>query len=32
MDVVHAIEHLKTDKLDRPYDPPKIINIKIFTE
>jgi peptidylprolyl isomerase domain and WD repeat-containing protein 1 len=29
MDVVHSIEHLKTDKLDRPYDPPKIININI---
>jgi len=32
MDVVHAIENVKTDKTDKPYDPPKIINIKIFTE
>ncbi len=32
MDVVYSIETVKTDKLDRPFDPPKIINIKIFSE
>jgi len=32
MDVVHAIENVKVDKTDKPYDPPKIINIKILTE
>ncbi|CAG8473316.1 2335_t:CDS:10 [Acaulospora colombiana] len=29
MDVIHAIENVKTDKLDKPYEDVKIINIEI---
>jgi peptidylprolyl isomerase domain and WD repeat-containing protein 1 len=31
MDVVYEIENVKVDKTDKPFDPPKIINIKILT-
>ena len=29
LEVIHAIENVKTDKLDKPYEDIKIINIDV---